>query len=97
LLFAVGWAMRRVAFPRWLCGMGLISYSLYLLHQIPLQVLKKMMGGPDGLPLSTRLIWAGGLFAVVIALSTLTYRLVELPMQRLGRRLGSRASRSSIR
>ncbi|HEX4815305.1 MAG TPA: acyltransferase family protein [Nonomuraea sp.] len=70
-LFAAAYALRGRAFPRWLSGLGLISFSLYLLHPILLHVL------PD----------PALFFLVLIPLSLLTYHLIESPAQRLGRRL----------
>ncbi|MEV4173666.1 acyltransferase [Nonomuraea sp. NPDC049709] len=70
-VFAGACALRRRAFPRWLSYLGVISFSLYLLHPILLYVL------PD---LATFLL-------ALIPLSILTYHLIESPAQRLGRRL----------
>ncbi|MEV0614428.1 acyltransferase [Nonomuraea sp. NPDC050404] len=76
LAFGVFWlayALRRRTFPRWLARLGVISFSVYLLHPMLLYVL------PD-LPL---------FFLVLIPLSFLTYHLIEAPAQRLGKRLMS--------
>ncbi|TDD20811.1 acyltransferase family protein [Nonomuraea diastatica] len=71
--FALGLALRGRAFPRWLPRLGVISFSLYLLHPILLHVI------PD----------LALYFLVLIPLSLLTYRLIEAPAQRLGRRLAT--------
>ncbi|WP_043618973.1 acyltransferase family protein [Nonomuraea candida] len=74
LAFGVFWltyALRRRAFPRWASRLGVISFSVYLLHPILLHVL------PD-LPL---------FLLALIPLSLLSHRLIEAPGQRLGRRL----------
>ncbi|MCF6471128.1 acyltransferase [Nonomuraea sp. MG754425] len=72
--FAVAYALRGRAFPRWLPWLGLISFSLYLLHPMLLHVL-------PNLPL---------FLLVLVPLSFLAYRLIELPAQRLGRRVAGR-------
>ncbi|MBB2908853.1 peptidoglycan/LPS O-acetylase OafA/YrhL [Streptosporangium becharense] len=74
--FATAFALRRRSFPRWLAHLGVISFSLYLLHPLLLRV-------SPNLPL---------LLLVLVPLSHLTHRLVELPAQRLGRRLVRRSA-----
>jgi peptidoglycan/LPS O-acetylase OafA/YrhL len=88
--FAAGMALRTRRVPRFLAWLGLISYSLYLLHHPLLKVYYWATGD-----LSRSPVWvqAGAtlLFLVLIlAASWLTYRLVEAPMQRLGRRVARR-------
>ncbi|MGI5287853.1 acyltransferase family protein [Nonomuraea polychroma] len=70
-VFALALALRRRAFPRWLAQLGVISFSLYLLHPLLLYVLPDLVL----------------YFAVLIPLSVMTYHLVEAPGQRLGKRL----------
>ncbi|MEV0235592.1 acyltransferase family protein [Nonomuraea sp. NPDC050786] len=77
--FALAFALRRRAFPRWLTGLGVISFSLYLLHPILLHVLPHL----------------ALFYLALIPLSLLTYRLIEAPAQRLGRRLIRRAPEHS--
>ncbi|GAA4182173.1 hypothetical protein GCM10022252_07650 [Streptosporangium oxazolinicum] len=74
--FAAGFAARRRSFPRWLAHLGVISFSLYLLHPLLLRV-------SPNLPL---------FFLTLVPLCYLTHRLLEAPVQRLGRRL-ARSSR----
>ncbi|MFC4116765.1 acyltransferase family protein [Nonomuraea zeae] len=74
-VFALAFGLRERAFPRWLTRLGVISFSLYLLHPILLYVLPN--------PLLY--------YLVLIPLSLLTYHLIEAPAQRLGRRLSARA------
>ncbi|MFC5835469.1 acyltransferase family protein [Nonomuraea insulae] len=69
--FALAYALRERAFPRWLTRLGVISFSLYLLHPLLLYVLP----GPALYLLA------------LIPLSLLTYHLIERPAQRLGKRL----------
>jgi peptidoglycan/LPS O-acetylase OafA/YrhL len=89
--FGVGLAVRRVRIPRWCAWLGVISYSVYLLHPLvfdayrSIPVLHRKHTMPD------QILFFIGLSAVIIALSALTYYLVEKPMQRLGRRVAARA------
>ena len=69
--FAAAFALRRRSFPRWLTHLGVISFSLYLLHPLLLRL------SPD-LPV---------FFLILIVLAYLTHRLIEAPAQRLGKRL----------
>jgi peptidoglycan/LPS O-acetylase OafA/YrhL len=81
-VFALGMLTRRRRTPRPLAWIGLVSYSVYLVHYVLIQL---------SAPLLTRLgdHWAYGIafVAAVLGISWLTYRWVELPAQRLGRRL----------
>ena len=67
----------------------MISYSVYLLHPLvfnayrSVPVLHRKHTMPD------QVLFFAGLLAVIIALSALTYYLVEQPMQRLGRRVAA--------
>ncbi|MFI7702269.1 acyltransferase family protein [Nonomuraea sp. NPDC049480] len=70
-VFALVWALRGRAFPRWLPWLGVISFSVYLLHPILLYVV------PDLILF----------FVILIPLSLMTYHVIEAPAQRLGKRL----------
>jgi peptidoglycan/LPS O-acetylase OafA/YrhL len=90
--FGVGLAVRRFKIPRWLAWLGMISYSLYLLHPLvfnayrTIPVLHRKHTMPD------QVLFFAGILVVVIGLSALTHYLVEKPMQRLGRRVAARLS-----
>ena len=80
-------ALRTRAFPRPLIFLGTISYSVYLVHAVVIHVVPRL----DNAVL-TIVMW----IALVIAVSSLTYVLVEKPAQELGHRLArSIASRRS--
>ncbi|WP_188192147.1 acyltransferase family protein [Nonomuraea sp. SYSU D8015] len=74
-MFGLTLALRGRAFPGWLQRLGVISFSVYLLHPMLLYVV------PD----------LALFFLVLIPLSLLTHHLIEAPAQRLGRRLLHRA------
>ncbi len=82
-VFTAGLALRRRSVPGWLRRLGTISYSVYLVHALVLVVVP---------PLSSPLLAAAVWGVLAVAASELTYRLVEQPGVRLGRRL--RAARS---
>ncbi|MDP9863808.1 MULTISPECIES: acyltransferase family protein [Streptosporangium] len=77
--FAAAFALRHRSFPRGLAHLGVISFSLYLLHPLLLRV-------SPGLPLY---------FLILVPLGYLTHRLIEAPAQRLGRRLARSPVRES--
>ncbi|TMR19227.1 acyltransferase [Nonomuraea turkmeniaca] len=70
-VFALGLTLRRREFPRWLTRLGVISFSVYLLHPLLLSVLPDLVL----------------YFVVLIPLSIASYHLIEAPAQRLGKRL----------
>jgi peptidoglycan/LPS O-acetylase OafA/YrhL len=90
LTFLLGWALRHQRTPRVLAWLGLVSYSLYLLHPLLLQVVWRLTGEPDDMALAHRLAWGAAAVACLLAAAALTYRHVERPMQNLARRLSRR-------
>jgi peptidoglycan/LPS O-acetylase OafA/YrhL len=91
--FALGMALRGRPIPGVLTWIGLISYSIYLLHHPLLRGLNSMVGDLRGLPAALQSAVSLGYVAVLLTLSWLTYRFVEAPAQRLGKRI-SRSLRS---
>ncbi|MET8142897.1 acyltransferase [Sphaerisporangium sp. NPDC005288] len=87
LTFAGGMALRRRTVPRALVWLGVISYSVYLLHHPLLKLFLAVFGDPRERPAGVQALLALAFLVVVLALSRLTYRFVERPMQRAGRRL----------
>ncbi|MEV7967216.1 acyltransferase [Sphaerisporangium sp. NPDC088356] len=85
--FAIGMALRNRTVPRVLVWLGVISYSVYLLHHPLLKLFVTLFGDPRERPLVTQALLAVAFVAVVLCCGWLGYRLVERPMQRLGRRL----------
>jgi peptidoglycan/LPS O-acetylase OafA/YrhL len=85
--FALAFALRRRRMPRALTWLGAISFSLYVLHPMVLFVLSRIFPAPAGRSIAAT-VGIGLLFALVtLVLSGLSYRLVELPGQALGRRV----------
>jgi peptidoglycan/LPS O-acetylase OafA/YrhL len=84
--FAAAWALRRHRIPRWLTSLGTISFSLYLLHPVLLMLNDQLLGPPDHDDVVRLTLFVG----VLLLVSSVTYRYVEMPFQRLGRRLAGR-------
>ncbi|MEV7965925.1 acyltransferase [Sphaerisporangium sp. NPDC088356] len=97
LTFAAGLALRHRTVSPVLVWLGLASYSIYLLHPLVLQVIRRLTSDPSGIPLTTRLAWEVVFFTTVIGCAALSYRFVEKPAQRMGRRLARAASEPSYR
>jgi peptidoglycan/LPS O-acetylase OafA/YrhL len=88
--FGAGLALRHVRWPRALTWLGLISYSVYLLHPLVIEVYHHLAWSHRNYTTWQQVLLAVGLAAVVIALSSLTYVFLERPMQDVGRRLARR-------
>ncbi|MGC5013744.1 acyltransferase family protein [Streptosporangium sp. DT93] len=91
--FAGGMALRERRLPRFLVWLGLVSYSVYLLHHPLLRIFHAVVGDVRAAGPAVQLSLSAVFVLAVLGLSLLTYRYVELPMQRLGRRL-ARAGRA---
>jgi peptidoglycan/LPS O-acetylase OafA/YrhL len=91
LTFGAAMLLRNRRMPAALCWLGRISYSTYLVH-VPLIAAMWLVIHHTAVPHSTlrQLAWMIGFFAVLLTVSQLTYRYVELPMQNLGRRVARR-------
>jgi peptidoglycan/LPS O-acetylase OafA/YrhL len=87
LTFGAGLAFRHVRWPRALTWLGLISYSVYLLHPLLIEVYDHLPWVPRGHPLWLQILLAAAFGIVVIAVSSVTYLAVERPMQHAGRRM----------
>jgi peptidoglycan/LPS O-acetylase OafA/YrhL len=88
LTFGAGMAFRHVRWPRVLTWLGLISYSMYLLHPLVIEVYHHFPWTRQHHHFWQQVLLAAGLLAIVIALSSVTFLFVERPMQNVGRRLG---------
>ena len=89
LTFAAGLAFRHVRWPKVLTWVGLISYSLYLLHPLVIEVYHHLYPSRQH-TFGVQVLIAAGLMTVIVAVCSVTYLAVERPAQGLGRRLGRR-------
>jgi peptidoglycan/LPS O-acetylase OafA/YrhL len=79
--FFLAFAFREQQFPRALSWLGRISYSLYLMHAVPLFVV------PFIAPHLQPFIVLFAIVSLAIGLASLTYQLIELPSINFGRYL----------
>ena len=86
LTFGTGLALRRRRVPRWLTWLGTVSYSVYLVHPVLLAV----TDGTIGRLRQDSPVAELAFVAVLLPLCALTYRYVEVPSRRWGRRLARR-------
>jgi peptidoglycan/LPS O-acetylase OafA/YrhL len=91
MTFVAGMALRHRRVPRVLAWLGLVSYSIYVLHPLLLESVEPFWPEPLAVPLYSRLAVLVGVLALLLGASAVTRRFVELPAQRLGKRLVSGA------
>ncbi|WAX79399.1 acyltransferase family protein [Streptomyces sp. KMM 9044] len=84
--FGIGLALRRRRIPRWLIGLGTISYSVYMVHPVLLAVSDGTIGRWE----RDNLVLEVAFYVVLLPVSVLTYRYIETPGQAWGRRLARR-------
>ena len=90
LVFGIGMLTRGHRVPRALCRLGTTSYAVYLVHVPLLRVAEWVLADAHYSPHRHRLQEAacmGAFTAVVLLVAEVLHRLVELPGQRLGRRV----------
>jgi peptidoglycan/LPS O-acetylase OafA/YrhL len=85
--FAIGLAVKDRKIPRFVAWLGLISYSVYLLHPLILDAYRSIHALRHPHTMGTQVLLAAAITAVIIAASAITYYLVEKPMQRFGRQV----------
>jgi peptidoglycan/LPS O-acetylase OafA/YrhL len=90
LTFAVGFASRRRRLPAALAWLGVVSYSIYLIHPLFVDGYRDIAWTHGPHPVWVQVLVAGCFLAAVLACSAVTYYLLEAPMQRLGRRVAAR-------
>jgi peptidoglycan/LPS O-acetylase OafA/YrhL len=100
--FAGAFAARHRPVPRVLTFLGRISYSLYLLHVVVLMLLARLVPDLAGRPVGVRLAVGVAFLALALGVAWTSYVLIEVPGQRLGRRLATvravtRTGRGEIR
>ena len=89
LTFGIGLAFRHVTWPRALTWLGLISYSVYLLHPALIEVYRHL-GWTAHHSFWVQILVDALFLAILVAVCSATYLLVERPMQDVGRRLARR-------
>jgi peptidoglycan/LPS O-acetylase OafA/YrhL len=93
--FGVGMLVRKRKIPRFAAWLGVISYSVYLLHPLIFDAYRSVPAlhalDQEGIPVQLGAF--AGLVAVIITASALTYYAIEKPMQRLGRWVAARRPR----
>jgi peptidoglycan/LPS O-acetylase OafA/YrhL len=87
LTFAVAMLCRHKQVPRALAWLGLISYSVYLLHPVLIEVYNSVpwTQNQDFVPMELLLVAV--FVTVLLACCGLTHRYIEAPMQGVGRRV----------
>jgi peptidoglycan/LPS O-acetylase OafA/YrhL len=87
--FALAYAARNRPIPRVLRFLGRVSYSLYLLHVVVLTLLVRLVPDLAHRPAGLRLAAGMAFLALALAVAWTSYTLIEVPAQRLGRRLAT--------
>jgi peptidoglycan/LPS O-acetylase OafA/YrhL len=87
LTFGTGLALRHVRWPAMLTWLGLISYSVYLLHPALIEVYGHLPWTSHRYSFWPQLLLDASFLVVLLAVCSLTYLFVERPMQTAGRRL----------
>lgn len=88
--FAAGMACRTCAMPRLLTWLGTISYSVYLIHMLIIDVFVRLPWTQGRRGLILQLGLAAAFLCLMLGCCALTYRFVEVPMQRVGQRVATR-------
>jgi peptidoglycan/LPS O-acetylase OafA/YrhL len=90
LTFAVAMLCRNRKVPRALAWLGLVSYSVYLLHPALLEIYTSVpwTQGENFAPME--LLMVAVFVLVLLICCALTYRFIEAPMQRKGRQVARR-------
>jgi peptidoglycan/LPS O-acetylase OafA/YrhL len=91
LTLAAGLAVRTLPVPAVLAWLGLVSYSVYMLHPLLLDVYDSLPFAPGySQPTWLQAAAVPVFLALLLACCAGTYYLVEAPMQQLGRRVAAK-------
>ncbi len=85
ITFALGLALRNRKIPPVVAWLGLVSYSVYLLHPLVFTAYQLKWAHHHHYGELGQIAVAAVLLAIILAASAITYYTVEKPMQRLGR------------
>ena len=89
-MFAIGMACRnKKKMPRIFAWPGLVSYSVYLLHPLLVSLYNHIPLTQHPHPFPVQLALAAAFLALLLACCWLSYRFIEAPMQRQGRRFAA--------
>jgi peptidoglycan/LPS O-acetylase OafA/YrhL len=88
--FAAGMAWRKRDMPRFLTWLGMISYSVYLIHMLMIDILVRLPWTQRNPALIVQFGATVGFVCLLLGCCALTYRFVEAPMQRIGQRVAAR-------
>ena len=89
-LTLAGMLCRHKKVPHALAWLGLVSYSVYLLHPVLIEVYDSVPWTRNQNFVPTELLLVAMFVLVLLACCGLTHRFIEAPMQRLGRRVARR-------
>ena len=90
--FGVAMAAKNRGVPRAAAWLGVISYSVYLLHPLVFDAYRSVPALHRQHTMPVQAAMFAALAAVIIAVSAVTCYLIEKPMQRLGRRIAGRVA-----
>ncbi|WP_049577902.1 acyltransferase family protein [Nonomuraea sp. SBT364] len=88
--FAAGMLLAHRDVPALWAWLGTVSYSVYLIHPILLEIVDGFLDDPAAVAWPYRAGLGVLVVAALLGCAALTYRIVEAPAQRLGRRIASR-------
>ena len=87
--FAIGVACRNRKMPAIFAWLGLVSYSVYLLHPLLISLYNHLPLTQHPHPFPEQLALAGAFTVILLACCSLSYRFIEAPMQRQGRKFAA--------
>jgi len=90
LTFAVAMLCRHKKVPRALAWLGLVSYSVYLLHPVLIEAYDSVPWTQNENFVPMELLLVAVFMLVLLVCCGLTHRFIEVSMQRLGRRVAGR-------
>ena len=85
--FGAGMAVRNRRVPRAAAWLGVISFSVYLLHPLVFDAYRSVPALHRTHTMPVQVAMFAAIVAVLIAACAVTYYLIEKPMQRIGRRV----------
>lgn len=88
--FGTGMLLANRRVPGWWAWLGLVSYSVYLLHPVLLEIVDGLLADPAAVAWPYRAGLGAVVLVTLLVAASLTYRLVEAPAQRAGKRIAAR-------